>query len=305
MMKWRGMILCACTIALAAAGVNTLSADKDTRGADDPQWRNFHQLQADLQQAAARFPGVAGIVIEDIATGNDVRINADTLYPSASLVKVPIMAAYYQAAAEGKLSLDDTIILKRSHKVKSCSHLCAARTGRAFPIRRLIELMITESDNTAANMLVDHVGFAYLNEKFVEFGLRNTDLRRGIMDLKWRNRGIENYTTAQDMGSLLKRIYKGALVSPEASGEMLEVLKRQKVNDRIPRFLPANITVAHKTGLLYNTVSDVGIVFTPQGDFIICVITADIQGLNSAKRFIGRVAAAAYKQCYSPSAIVS
>jgi beta-lactamase class A len=85
---------------------------------------------------------------------------------------------------------------------------------------------------------------------------------------------------------------------------MLDVLKRQKVNDRIPRYLPNDITVAHKTGLLKNTVSDVGIVFTPHGDFIICVITADIRGYHSAKRFISRVAVTAYDRCYKNACVV-
>ncbi|MBN1823892.1 MAG: serine hydrolase, partial [Endomicrobiales bacterium] len=78
---------------------------------------------------------------------------------------------------------------------------------------------------------------------------------------------------------------------------------RQKVNDRLPRGLPRGVAIAHKTGLLYGTVSDVGIVFTKEGDFIICVITSDIRGYKSAKRFIGRVAACTYNKCYKPSQV--
>jgi len=68
------------------------------------------------------------------------------------------------------------------------------------------------------------------------------------MDLKWRKAGIENYTTAEDMALLLEKIYNGDLVSKEASGHMLEILKRQKVNDRLPKGLPRDMVVAHKTG---------------------------------------------------------
>ncbi|MGA2089886.1 MAG: serine hydrolase [Endomicrobiales bacterium] len=309
-MKHKWLVSFGLAALLTVAGDYTVSAYKPSVVPVEKQqgnelWEKFHQLQIDLQKATAKFHGTAGILIQDLATGDDIKINADTPYPSASLVKMPIMAAYYQAQAEGKLSLDDKIVLRRQEKINNCSHLFFARCGRSFPIRALIERMITESDNTAANMLVDHLGFVYLNEKFVQFGLKNTDLRRGIMDLKWRNAGIENYTTAQDMAFLLNKIYKGELVSPEASAEMLDVLKRQKVNDRIPRFLPDTVTVAHKTGLLKNTVSDVGIVFTPHGDFIICVITADIRGYHSAKRFISKVAAATYDRCYRRSSAVA
>jgi len=208
------------------------------------------------------------------------------------------MAAVFQAQEEGKLSLSDRIPVERKHKIRDCSKLYFARNGTKFEIRDLIERMITESDNTATNVLCDALGFGYLNRKFVEFGLMNTDLRRGVMDLKWRRAGIENYTTADDMAFLLERIYRKELVSRSASEQMLAVLKRQKVNDRIPRMLPHDLVIAHKTGLLRDTVSDVGIVFTPEGDFVICVLTWDIRNYKSAKRFIARVAATTYDRCY-------
>jgi len=142
---------------------------------------------------------------------------------------------------------------------------------------------------------VDALGFGYINQKFVEFGLKSTDLRRGIMDLKWRDAGIENYTTPDEMAFLLEKIYKKELVSEEASTEMLNILKQQKHNDRLPRMLPLDTEIAHKTGTLRGTISDVGIIFTPEGDFIICVLTEDIKSNRMAKRFIGRIADWTYK----------
>jgi beta-lactamase class A len=265
---------------------------------DVSRWISYHKLMLELQKRAANFRGEAGILIKDLKSTQAIEINSAKLFPSASLVKIPIMAAYYQAAEEGVLNLTDELVLQRQQKIRSCSRLYRVRSGRRIPINVLIELMITESDNTATNMLTDRLGFGYLNQKFVEFGLKNTDLRRGVMDLKWREAGIENYTTAEDMALLLEKIYHGQLVSPQASAAMLATLKRQKVNDRIPRGLPSDVVVAHKTGLLHDTVSDVGVVFTQEGDFIICVLTADINNFKMAKRFIGRVAACAYEQCY-------
>jgi beta-lactamase class A len=259
---------------------------------------NYHKLMLELEASAAKFHGEAGILVKDLKSGQSIGINEAKLFPSASLVKVPIMAVLYAAAEEGKIDLDGSIVLRRQHKIRSCSKVYFSRVGTRWPIRELVERMITESDNTATNMIVDALGFGYINQKFVEFGLKNTDLRRGVMDLAWRNAGIENYTTADDMAFILEKIYRGELVSPAASAEMLGVLKRQKVNDRIPRGLPSDMTIAHKTGLLRDTVSDVGIVFAPEGDFILCVLTQDISSFRSAKRFIGRVAECAYDQCY-------
>ncbi|MHB9154428.1 MAG: serine hydrolase [Endomicrobiales bacterium] len=262
---------------------------------------SYRELMVELEKRAAKFPGEAGILVRDLKTHQTIGINPAKLFPSASLVKIPIMAAVFQAQQEGRLTLGDKLPVLRRHKVHSSSRLYFVRSGSKIPIHQLLERMITESDNTATNVLVDALGFGYLNQKFLEFGLRNTDLRRGIMDLKWRDAGIENYTTAEDMAYLLEKIYRGKLVSSIASAQMMEILKRQKVNDRIPRGLPENLVIAHKTGLLRDTVSDVGVVFTPEGDFIICVLTADFRSFSSAKRFIGTVAACAYARCYRPS----
>jgi beta-lactamase class A len=265
----------------------------------DPQVQlNYRKLMTELEASAAKFHGETGILVKDLNSGHSIGINSSKLFPSASLVKLPIMAALYAAQDEGKINLDDSIVLKKQHKIRSCSKVYFSRTGTKWPIRELIKRMITESDNTATNMLVDTLGFGYINQKFVDFGLKNTDLRRGVMDLVWRNAGIENYTTADDMAFLLEKIYHGELVSAKASAEMLAVLKQQKVNDRLPKGLPADLTIAHKTGLLRDTVSDCGIVYTPEGNFIICVLTQDFRTYRQAKRFIGKVAECAYDRCY-------
>jgi len=260
---------------------------------------DYHVLMAELQGQAAKFKGDAGILVKDISTGESISMNSSKLFPSASLVKLPIMAAVYQAELEGRLQLTDKLVLKRSHKVRDCSKLYFKRNGTKYEINDLIVRMITESDNTASNMLVEALGFGYINQKFVEFGLKDTDLRRGIMDLKWRRAGIENYTTVEDMAYLLEKIYNRELVSTAASDRMMAVLKKQKVNDRIPRKLPDETIVAHKTGSLRDTISDCGIVFTQKGDFIVCVITADIKNYRTAKRFIADIAACAYDKCYN------
>lgn len=276
----------------------TQAASEQEASIDYKRAVSYRELMGELEKRAAKFHGEAGILVKDLKTHQTLGINSSKLFPSASLVKVPIMAALYAAEQEGKLKLTDELVLERKEKVKSSSKIFRARNGTKFQISYLIELMITQSDNTAANMLVDALGFGYLNQKFVEFGMKNTDLRRGIMDLKWRRAGIENYTTAEDMAMILEKIYNGELVSKEASAGMLATLKRQKVNDRLPKGLPVNMVVAHKTGLLNDTVSDVGIIFTDEGDFIICVLTADIHNFRTAKRFIGKIANCTYDKCY-------
>jgi beta-lactamase class A len=260
--------------------------------------RVYNHLMSQIMDASYRFPGEVGIYIKDLNTGMVVGYNEKKPFPSASLVKIPIMAAVWQAAEDGHLRLDDKITLKRKLKVGGSGQLKRARSGTKFRVRELVGRMITESDNTATNMLSESLGKSYINWLFKnKFRLEVTNFSRNIMDLGAIKRGIDNYTTAEEIGALLESIYRGRMVSPAASGQMLEILARQKIKDRIPRYLPSSLVVAHKTGLLQDICHDAGIVFTPRGDFIVCVLTSDFKRYRLAKSFIGEVAYRTYR-CY-------
>jgi len=154
---------------------------------------------------------------------------------------------------------------------------------------------VTESDNIACNILIDRLGFDYINQVFEELGLQKTRLNRKMIDFAARDQGVENYTTAAEMTGLLDRIYHHRCFSAEISERCLAVLKRQKINDRLPRYLPKEVTVAHKTGLEKEVCHDAGIVFTPSGDYIITVLVHTWSGPGSAKIFIGRLSSYFYE----------
>ena len=144
-------------------------------------------------------------------------------------------------------------------------------------------------------MLIDLLGFDYLASAFKDFGLDQTNLARKMMDFRSRAKGIENYTTPREMADILERIYRRTCVSPQASEKCLVCLKGQKVNDRIPRYLPRKVPVAHKTGLENKVCHDAGIVFADKGDVLICVLTEGDTGATIAKRMIARISALVYK----------
>lgn len=145
--------------------------------------------------------------------------------------------------------------------------------GSVFTVEELLGPMITQSDNAAANVLIDFLGFDSLNSYFRKMGLRKTNLARKMMDFKERRAGEENYTTAGDMAYLLEVLYNKKFINSEISGKCLGLLGQQKINDRIPKNLPKEGTfIAHKTGLERHICHDVGIVFTDKGDFLICVL---------------------------------
>jgi len=255
----------------------------------------WNKLKEKIILHTRMFNQDAAIVVKDLSTGWEIAINEDRLFPSASIVKIPIMASFISASAQGRLDLADKLTLRNRYKVLGSGILKSYAGGTEFSLEQLIELMITQSDNTAANILIDYLGFDYLNNSFKKLGLNNTNIVRKMMDFKKRKNGIENFTSAQDLVYILEKIYKRQLINEELSKKCIEILKKQKVKDRIPAKLPPNTIVANKTGLENGVCHDAGIVFTRKGDFIICVLTKhSYKTSRPAKRFISQIALDTY-----------
>jgi len=256
----------------------------------------WKELEKEVLAEKRLFGQEAGLVIEDLATGWRITLDKDKPIPAASMVKLPILASYGRAAAERKVNLAEKITLRQRDVVAGSGILKTLPTGQEFTIDQLLTIMISESDNTATNMLIDRLGFGYLNSSFKALGLKRTNLARKMMDMKSRRKGDENFTTAEDLSSLLEKIYYGRLVSRNYSKKCLAILLAQKMKDRIPRKLPASVPVAHKTGLENFVCHDAGLVFTPKGNFLICVLTKhNLKTAKPAKRFIQQVALKTYE----------
>lgn len=253
-------------------------------------------LRQKLSNEISQFKGETGIVVKDLETGWELSYGKNQLFPSASLVKIPLMAACFLAADQGRIKLDRNIALKSVDKLTGSGVLKDMPAGTTFSVERLTGLMIYDSDNTATNIVTNLLGIDYLNSTFKTFGLKDTEISRKIADYHLRDKGIENYTTAEDMALLLEKIYRGTLGNKYVSDQCISILKLTRMNDRIPKYLPVEITIAHKTGLENGVCHDAGIVFTRKGSFLICVLTKHVNS-NSilSKEFIAKVALCAYK----------
>jgi len=253
-------------------------------------------LEEKLKAKALRFPGTVSLVVKDLDTGWYITRNEESAIPAASLVKIPIMLAYFYADQEGKVSFKDILILKGSDKVAGSKVLGNFSSGSRFTAGELLDPMITQSDNTATNLLIRYLGFDALNAYFKKMGLKNTNLARKMLDFKERRKGEENYTTAQDMAFLLEKLYHKDFLNREVSEQCLMLLGEQKINDRIPRKLPRDgAFIAHKTGLERHICHDVGIVYTRRGDFLICVLVKhNDKTAQRAKMLISDIALLTY-----------
>jgi beta-lactamase class A len=233
----------------------------------------WQRLVKKVEGRAKNFKGRACIVIKDYNRNFFFSQNADMKVPSASVVKMPLAAAVFTADTEGIISVKDTLKLKKKDITGGSGSLKNQRPNKEFSIEELVNLTITISDNTAANMLINLLGFDYINNWFMLNGMPGTNLSRHMMDMASRSKGIENYTTANDISAMLDSAYRNKLVNQYVSSECISLLKKQKTRNRIPAKLPKDTVVAHKTGLERGVCHDAGIVYTKNGNFLISVLT--------------------------------
>ena len=227
-----------------------------------------------LRQAMAAMPGQASCWYKNLKTGETFGVQENAEHSSASTIKTFLMAFLFQKFREGALHPEERITRRPEQIAPSAGVLSYLRDCRELSIRDLIELMIIVSDNSATNVLIDLAGMDALNAFLQEdLGLTRTRLRRHMMDLDAIARGQDNTTSALEAGLILERMYQGSLVSPEASREMLRILKHQQDSSLIPWYLDEYLpehTIAHKTGGLDHVLHDAALIDQPGQPYILC-----------------------------------
>jgi len=155
------------------------------------------KLQRDLEKTTADFDGVMGIAVKDLTSGETFFVNADTVFPQASSIKIPILLELLRQAQAGPeasgLKLDERVELKRALMTGGSGVLLRFGDGTsALSLRDLATLMIVLSDNTATNILIDRVGMDNVNGLLRELGLKETKLQRRMMDVEAGRASREN-----------------------------------------------------------------------------------------------------------------
>lgn len=205
--------------------------------------------------------GSYGIVVKELRGGTGVAINSERVFYAASLFKLAVMHEAFRQREAGRLDFAETIAVTEEDVEFDLGTL-AAEVGDEISVERLIELMITVSDNTAAIMLLHRLGNRNVDAGVAELGLRNTSVN--TEDLP---------TSAVDMAILLEAIATGQAVSPGASEEMALLLLAQHVRGRIPAGVPPDVPVANKTGDWVDAVHDVAIVYAPSVTYLLVALS--------------------------------
>src|SRR5918911_1742395 len=234
-------------------------------------------LASRLDQALLGVDGHIGLAVKDLGSGRGAVLGGQLELPAASLYKLPVLYTVFDVGL--KLTEDLPIT---DEALSYDAGTMELGSGETLTVAEALERMVALSDNTSAVMLGSRVGAARVNASIAALGMESTHY------------SLERMTTsAVDMLRLLELIARGNAVSPAASADMLHLLLRQRVNDRLPRLLPANVQVAHKTGNLPGTVNDVGILYGPASTIAIAALVSDTPDEAAAATGIARAALAA------------
>jgi beta-lactamase class A len=242
--------------------------------------------------------GVVALAARHVESGRRWRHNEHLRLPSASLIKLPILAAFWESVEAGRLDSSERVsVSAEALAVEGTGVLKALAPGLQPTWSDLATLMITVSDNVATNLIIDRVGMEAIQAWIDKAGLAETRIERRMMDRSAMSAGRGNWASAADMETLLTATAAGMCVSAKASREMRRVLEAQQIQDRLARRLGDGVSVANKTGNFADVIHDAGIVTGPGGTLVIAVLTQGVRPGWRAMEAIAEIAAVLTQAC--------
>jgi beta-lactamase class A len=255
----------------------------------------WQKLDVFVEAENRNLDGVLGVAILDLANQHTLLLNADEVFPTASTIKIAILAELYRQAQRGKLRLTDTYTLQQADLVGGSGISNALTPGvTKLTLRDLAALMISVSDNSATNILIDRVGLENVNALLDSLNLTHTRLRRKMMDLKAAAEGRENVATPLELTQLLLALYRGKVLDQQLTDDYFNLLSTPK-SSYIPREVPEDLKIANKPGELQGVRNDCGLVFNGSRPYIICAMTTYVRHEREAGDAIARISGETYR----------
>jgi beta-lactamase class A len=266
-------------------------------------------LQTSLQAKIDSIQGDVAVAFFNLSNSRDsLLINAEVEFHAASTMKVPVMIELFKQQREGKIDLEDSILLKNDFKSIVDSSLYSMdvgvdsddviynKIGTTIALKDLMNPMITVSSNLATNVLIELVGAKNVTATMRELGADKIEVLRGVEDQKAYDLGLSNSTTARDLMSIMKALATNQAGTSEDCENMIDILKRQEFNDIIPFYLPKDVIVAHKTGSITGVHHDAGIVYLPDGrSYVLVLLSKNLQDFDAGTEQLAGMSKAVYE----------
>jgi beta-lactamase class A len=279
-------------VLLAPGMVRAQDNAESVRAKQDVLWSH---MEDSVRAIVQRTDAVVGVAIVDLTDQRSFYLNGDAVYPTASTIKIAVLGELYsQNERGGGAKLSDLYTVNSKDCVGTEGVLQVMTPGvTRLTNRDLAALVVSLSDNSATNVLIDRVGMDKVNGWLTRLGLKETRLRRHMLDLQAAREGRENTATPRELATLLGAVYEGRAFRKATTDDFFSMLSVQK-NSYIPRLMPDGLMIANKPGNLDGVRNDAGIVFVPNRPFAIAVMTTFAQDERGAEQSIAQIAQAAW-----------
>ena len=271
----------ACALFAALHGPAGAAAQQRPPVATPAPARSLATLRRALDSLADAHRGVVGYSITNLETSEHLERLGDEPFSTASLIKVPVLVALFDLAAQRQLSLDDPVVLTEIDKVGGAGQLQYLRTPLTLRLWDVAWLMSTLSDNTATNLVLDRIKIRRVWQKMETLGLPRTKVHSGSMTRiasvapdSSAKYGL-GVTTPNEMAQLFVLLAEGRAVNPGADSTMLAMLERNEDSSKLLRF-NYGVRAAHKTGDVDRSRTDCGVLYLP-ARVVACVLTKENQ----------------------------
>ena len=236
-------------------------------------------LESSINNLAKMFPTIhSSVFVWDYDTGNYANINGDETFSAASIIKIPVLLQLFRAIEAGQTSLYEQLALTDYFRAEGSGSLQFKAENSTYTIDTLARLMITDSDNSATNMIMSKIGsMVNVNQGIRDWGLKNTQIKAWLPDLEGHN-----YSTAKDLATMLYNIDNSKFLSDSSRTKIIDYMSHVTNNRLIQAGLGDGAFFMHKTGDIGKMLGDAGIVTTPNGKKYVVVILAN-RPYNSAE----------------------
>ena len=236
--------------------------------------RNEAQVLDSIRIRMENIPGHTGFYYMNLVTGVEYGIREEEIFGAASVIKLPLYMHVLAECQSGNMSMNEVMTVTECDKVPICGALTLFTGNINADIRTLCKLMISISDNTATNILIDRCTIPGVQEGFRRMGLEKTQLTRKLFDKAASLAGLRNVICPREIGQLLASLYRGEFMNESISQEAIDTLLLQQVDHKLNGRICGEIPIAHKTGEDDQLSNDVGIVYAPQ-PFVVCFAAHD------------------------------
>lgn len=233
-------------------------------------WR---RMQRRIEEMCAAYPGVIGVHVCDLATGTEFGVNSNERFPTASTIKMHVLAKFMQLVEAGELDLDATVRVQGAGDgVSGSGILFYLADPVELTWRNIAILMIALSDNTATNICIDRCGIDAVNAMLDGLGLHDTRLMRRMIDQPAAQADRDNFATPRELVAFL-RMLRGGQPSAQSAAAALDMLLLPK-NDLLRRAIGDDVPIANKPGQVPGAWCDAGLVLLPRRPYAVALMTA-------------------------------